>query len=159
MANDSFQKALSYAYKLLSYRDRSSKEMHERIVRKGFPEDIAVDVISYLKERGFLNDEKLAEGLHAYAINKKHLGRSGVKKYLVSRGIPTEIIETLYDSDNDYLEAAKRLAEKRLRHMKEHDLAAKKIKIRHMLLRRGFPFDVINKAIKSIQLEEGKNGH
>lgn len=157
--NDIFQKALMYAYKLLSYRDRSSKEMHERIVRKGFPEGTAVDVVSFLEERGFLNDKKLAEVLHAYAINKKHLGKSGVRKYLLSRGITAEIIDTLSDADDDYIEAAKRLAEKKLRQMKDYDLATKRIKIWNILFKRGFPSHIINKTIKSIFSEEEGNGY
>lgn len=157
--NDIFQKALMYAYKLLSYRDRSSKEMHERIVRKGFSEDTAIDVVSFLEERGFLNDKKLAEVLHAHAINKKHLGKSGVRKYLLSRGITAEIIETLSDADDDYIEAAKRLAEKKLRQMKDYDSATKRIKIWNMLFKRGFPSHIINKTIKSISSEEGENGY
>ncbi len=155
---DEFQRALNYAYKLLSYRDRSSKEMYERLVRKGFSEDIAADIVSYLKERDILNDERLAGYLYNFAINRKNLGRSGVKRYLLSRGIPSQLIETFSDSDDDYLEAAKRLAEKRLRHLKDNDILKKKIKIRDMLSRRGFSFDVINKAIKSIQLEGKDEG-
>ncbi len=147
-------KALNYAFKLLSYRDRSKKEIYDRLLQKGYPESIANETIDYLKEKGFIDDVKLAASLKRNAIEKKHLGKRGVINFLVNRGIPVEIVNTIEYDEREYLEAAKRLAEKKLRIMVNADRETVKKKIWGSLSRKGFSADIISKTIKSTISEE-----
>ena len=55
--------AINYALKLLSYRQRSEKEMCDSLKRKGFDEDIINHTLEYCKERDYLNDRKFAKAL------------------------------------------------------------------------------------------------
>lgn len=154
MKDENIEKALNYAYRLLGYRDRSSEEMHQRLIKKGFSEKIALDAVNYLKDKGFIDDEMLARRLHRDAIDRKLLGKAGVRNYLLKRGISPRILESLSDNDEEYLEAAKRLIDKRLRRLKGIDAEAVRRRLYGMLLRRGFSYEVINKAIKSISEED-----
>ncbi len=60
-ANKEFLKAKDYAYKLLSYRQRSTKEIKERLEKKGFPLRVIKKAIKYLSEIDYLNDESFAK--------------------------------------------------------------------------------------------------
>lgn len=150
----SLSKALNYAFKLLTYRDRSKREIYDKLTQKGYPESIANETIAYLKDKGFIDDVKLAESLKRHAIDRKHLGKRGVINFLLNRGIPMEIVNSMAYDECEYLEAAKRLAEKKLRIMKNTDKDTAKKRLWGLLSRKGFSADIISKTIKSTILEE-----
>lgn len=151
-ANDKLKDALRYAIRLLSYRDRSEGEILLKLIEKGFSEEVANDVICCLKEKGFLDDLKLAETLKRGAIERKFLGRIGFKEYLISRGIPDDIIDFVIGKDEDYLDGAINFISKKLKGNKRVDKDMKE-KLFRGLLRRGFSFEIINKAFKIYKME------
>ncbi len=57
---DTVAAALRSAYYLLRYRDRSEREMRERLARKGYSEPVVDATVLQLKEAGFLDDLRLA---------------------------------------------------------------------------------------------------
>ncbi|MDP1758646.1 MAG: DUF6429 family protein, partial [Thermodesulfovibrionales bacterium] len=50
--------AIRYAYRLLSYRDRSEKELTDKLKWKGFSEEIIQQTINHLSEKGFIGNPK-----------------------------------------------------------------------------------------------------
>ncbi|MDI6801784.1 MAG: regulatory protein RecX [Thermodesulfovibrionales bacterium] len=152
--DDSLSGVLKYAFKLLGCRDRSEKELGERLKQKGFSEDIAREAVAYLKDRGFIDDRRFAEILKRAAVERKYLGSKGIKKYLMSRGIPSEIIADISEGDDFDFDTAKRLAEKKLRHMKGIDANDVRKRLWGALYRKGFQSNIINRVIKSCNLKE-----
>ncbi|MEK7712781.1 MAG: RecX family transcriptional regulator, partial [Nitrospirota bacterium] len=63
MLNVNKADAIRYAYRLLSYRDRSEKELTNKLKWKGFSEEIIQQTINHLSEKGFINDTALALSL------------------------------------------------------------------------------------------------
>ncbi len=55
--------AKTYALKLLSYRARSRKELHERLRGKGFDSSRIKETIESLEDAGLINDKDLAPEL------------------------------------------------------------------------------------------------
>ena len=151
---DSWSSALRYAIRLLSYRDRSVKELVEKLTSKGISLDIAAKVTDYLKEKGFVDDGRLAESLRRDALERKCLGKRGVKEHLLKRGIPTEIVDGVVGEEEDYLTAAKKLVEKKMKSMRDLDDEFTKKRLWGILLRRGFSADIIRRAIKTIEGKE-----
>jgi regulatory protein len=151
-ANGKLEDALRYALRLLSYRDRSEEEIASKLSRKGFSEDVVDNVVSYLKEKGFLDDFRIAEALKKSAIERKFLGRIGVKGYLIRRGISDSIIDSVIGKDEDYIEVAVNYISKKLKGNVYIDKDMKERLFRG-LLRRGFSFEVINKAFKIYKME------
>lgn len=145
---DSHSNALKYAFRLLGYRDRSEKEMYEKLIRKGFSEKVALETVDYLKDKGFIDDRRLAEILKKDAIERKHLGKSGTRSYLMNKGIAVDIVEDILGNDGDYLDAAKSLVKKKLRNMKVYDEETIKRRLWGMLSRRGFSYDTIDRVLK-----------
>lgn len=151
---DSCGNALKYAFRLLGYRDRSEKEMYEKLARKGFSENIAEEAVTYLKDKGFIDDRRFAEILKKDAVERKRLGKRGTRHYLINKGIADDIINAVLGNDDDYLDAAKSFIEKKMRNMKNIDEDALKRRLWGMLARRGFSYDTINKVLKSFDLKE-----
>ena len=106
---DSRGNALKYAFRLLGYRDRSEKEMYEKLIRKGFSEKVALEAVGYLNDKGFIDDRRFAEILRKDAVERKHLGKRGTRHYLISKGIADDIADDVLGEDDDYLDAAKSL--------------------------------------------------
>lgn len=152
--DDNLESALKSAFRLLGYRDRSEKEICERLAKKGFSRKTIEGVVSHLKERDFIDDRRLAEALKRHAVEKKHLGKRGTKSYLIKRGIPLEIAAGISGDEDDYLDSAKSLVEKRLQHMKGYDTATIKRRLWGLLARRGFSNETIHRVIKTIDLKE-----
>jgi regulatory protein len=144
---DSLNNALKYAFRLLSYRDRSEKEMYEKLIRKGFSEKVALEAVGYLIDKGFIDDRRFAEILRKDAVERKHLGKMGTKSYLMNKGIAVDIAEDILGDEGDYLDAAKSFVEKKLRNMKVYDEETIKRRLWDMLSRRGFSYDTIKKVL------------
>lgn len=151
---DDFRGALSYAFRLLGYRDRSRKELLDKLILKGFSKAAAEATAAYLEERGFIDDRRLAEILKREAVEKKHYGKRGVRGYLMKKGIAGELIDRVSGDDDDYIDSARKLAEKKLRHMRDCGPEAARRKLWSLLERRGFSSDNIRTVIRSLNLKE-----
>ncbi len=146
---------LQYAYRLLSYRGRSEKEVTDSLRKKGFTEQVIQDTILYLKDRGFINDTALASSLKREAEEVKLLGITGTKTFLQQRGIPREIIDNIFaGKDSDELNIAKKLVDKKLRSMENYSDEFVKKRLWGILARKGYSFDTIRKALKQLKIRE-----
>lgn len=156
--NSSYQKALQYAYKLLSYRGRSEKELSKRLSLKGYDSQLVEDIVYKLKLSGLLDDSKLAASLKIYAEETKLLGTEGIRKFLRERGIPIDIIrETVNGLDETGV--AEKLVDRKLfvwgkltalqGNLQSKEAAIKKIY--GMLNRKGFSYDTIKKTLGGLR--------
>ncbi len=147
--------ALRYAYRLLNYRGRSVKELGERLLKKGFSEDAARNVINHLVEKGFIDDAALAASLKISAEETKFLGSRGVREFLRHRGIPEEIISNIVDEcDSGEVIRAKKIVDKKLRIMGNYPDEKRREKIWRALARKGYSFDVIRQALEEFKIKE-----
>jgi len=133
--------ALRYSYRLLSYRGRSKKELRERLLRKGFPEEIVLDTIERLSGSGLLDDRARAEALVKGAL-QKCLGYRGAFDYLRKMGIERVEAESAL-SGYDESEAVERFIRKKSNKDKR--------KLADSLRRRGFSPDTIRKTLKEVE--------
>jgi len=147
--------AVRYSYRLLSYRDRSRKELGERLKEKGFSEDTVRDAVSYFEERGFLDDAALAKALKRSAEEIKLLGEQRVRLFLRQRGISKEIIKDIFaGGDSDEISRAERLVRKKFRTMKSLPDEESRKKMWRFMGRKGYSFDTIKKALKQFKIKE-----
>ncbi len=129
------------------------KEIVEKLTSKGISLDIAAKVADYLKVKSFIDDGRLAESVRRDSMERKCLGKRGVREHLLKRGIPTEIVDRVVGEEEDYLTAAKKLVEKKMKSMRDLDDELTTKKLWGILSRRGFSADIIRRAIKT---REGK---
>lgn len=142
--------ALNYALKLLSYRGRSERELINRLSIKGYTDEEIKRSLEELKDIGLIDDRKIALDFKNYAKETKKLGSMGIRNFLLSRGISADVIEEIYD-DNDEEEDAYKLIQKRIRNLE--DEKAKK-RIYSLLQRRGYSFETIRKVLRRFYNEE-----
>lgn len=113
--------AIRYAYKLLSYRDRSEKELTDKLKWKGFSEETIQQTIRHLSEKGFINDTLLALSLRRTAEDAKLLGNCGVRIFLQRRGIPEKLIRDVFaNNESDEIIRANKVVGKKLKTLENY---------------------------------------
>ena len=151
---DSVSNARNHALRLIRYRDRSEKELSDRLTQKGFSPGTVSETIELFKSAGLVDDPSLAHLLEDIAKNVKSLGNMGTEFFLKKRGISENIIADMTISDSDELERAMSFIEKKSRSLSHYPLKAQIRKIKGLLLRRGYAYDTVNRVIAELRKEE-----
>lgn len=144
-------KVINKALNLLSYRQRSEKEIYDALKRNDY-EDVYIEkAIERCKEHGYINDRAFAEAFIRDKLNLNKLGEQRIKYELIRKGISDSIIEEVLvlDSD-DQFEVALELAEKRLPSYRKDDRNAKYRKLSGYLQRRGYSYDIVSKVMRKV---------
>jgi regulatory protein len=99
-----------------------------------------------------IRDHSLATELFRITREKKYLGRKGIENFMQKRGITNDIIAQTVSTLTEDMEkdTALKLVDKKLKFMHNYPQHTKKRKLWGMLKRRGFSFDIIRSAVKSI---------
>jgi len=145
---DSLAKVRKYALMLLSYRDRSEKEIKERLERKGFEDEYIKAVIGEFKEKGLIDESKFARILKEDAINRKYLSINSAKQHIVKKGIPKDVVEQIFSEEKiDDTETARRLIERRMKMLETHSKNEIAKKLYNLLIRKGYSYEIIRKIL------------
>lgn len=140
-----------YALKVIEFKDRTEKEIREKLTQKGYDENITEDEIAFLKDYGFINDLRYAQRFVSDAINLKKWGKARIRAELLRKGVDREIIDNtvedaFIDVDDD------RLFKEMQRRFKNSDLSniKERTRIFNFYMRRGFSPDEIKGAMNSM---------
>ncbi len=148
---DSEEKALAYALRILSMRWYGEKEMHDRILTKGFEEKVAQSVLSRLSEFGYINDDNRLESKLSEYRDFGTYGRKYIEQKLLEKKYSKQQLDQAFDkhwSKEIELGCAKRFGEKQKLPVKELDYKTKQ-KFLAKFLRRGFAYDVAMEVVSS----------
>lgn len=130
---------------LLKFRLRSENELYQRLVKKGFFSEVAREVVSFLKEKRFIDDKLFTKAWVDSRI-KKPYGVRRIKQELLRKGIAQEVIDKqlvqLKDSYSE-VDVVRQISEERMAKLKGLDKDVAKRRVYGYLLRRGFSPDVI----------------
>lgn len=161
MEEDAYQKLRDYSLKLLSLRPRSVKEISTKLrqysSKRDFPKNLVERLINELKNEKLLDDYKFACWWRDQRHSHKPKGKKAIKMELREKGIEKEVIETALvggEEEVSEYDLAMKVINKKLNlltHLKGEKL---KIKVRDLLLRRGFDWETIYKAIDSLTQKE-----
>src|SRR5262245_14123097 len=89
----SYDKAYSYAIYLLGLKLRTQGELRQKLRLKKYNAQVIEAVISSLIENRYLDDARYAEIYLDNLKKYKHFGFYGIKKKLMEKLLPAEIIE------------------------------------------------------------------
>jgi SOS response regulatory protein OraA/RecX len=78
---------LDAALRLLATRQRGTEELRGRLLRKGFPADRVASCLTWLADRGHLDDEAFSRALVRERIKLSPRGGSVIRAELTRRGI------------------------------------------------------------------------
>jgi regulatory protein len=145
-----------YALKLLSYRGRSERELAERLLRKGITESETSSLILYLKEIGLVDDMSLSEALKRETLTSRRLSQNGAKRFMLKRGIPSEIVDLVFSSHEDTdFDNAVHIVKKKLKVLGNYPQPVARRRLYNFLLRRGYSSETIRKVFRDTNLREG----
>lgn len=142
-------KARNYVYRLLKYRNRSEKEIRDKLLKRKFPPEVMDKVIQGLKDNGYIDDLKFAQEWLNFRL-KVPFGLKRIIFELKQKGIEEEIIKQVINCsqvNRTQSEALADIAGRRLALMRrrEKDKVKLRRKIYGFLLRRGFsPADIMD---------------
>jgi len=148
---DDYEKAKNKALNYISRLERSEKKVRDKL-QDEFDQEIIDMVIDFLKKYSFVDDDRFAARIANNSMKFKRVGKNRIKQDLYMKGIDSAMIDkTLSDIDQDEeLENAIYLAEKRLAKIKSDDKKVLRTKLYQHLSYKGFGYDTINSAIRHV---------
>ena len=148
---DELKKAKNLAFRLLKYRNRSEKEIVNRLKGRKISKEVIEQVITKLKSLSLLDDRKFAESWIRERIRKGY-GLLKIKSELKEKGIRQDLLEDLledFNKDEWVLLQIKKLAQKKIKKYNKIDLNIKR-KILSYLVRRGFPSEKVIRVLEEL---------
>ena len=88
------RRAKNKALNLLAYKDRTKKELIDRISEQ-YSKESAVIATNRMEELGLVDDEKYARKMAQQLLEKKCMPKRAVKYKLIEKGIDRELIEDI----------------------------------------------------------------
>jgi regulatory protein len=152
------EKAETKAFRLLTMRAHSEKELGAKLRERGFGEGVVAGVVEKCRELGYLNDREFArQRARELAVNRL-LGDRRIVFDLREKGIPEKLSRQAIEEargeigEDDAIEAILR----RKGRAKAIDAMGEKERARLMrsLLGKGFPTGLIFRKLQKIEEEE-----
>ena len=139
-----FEKATDY----LAGRMHTAKELSDKLIKKGYEKQAVSGAILKLKEYKYIDDELFAK---EFVDQNRKMSKKMLESKLLSKGVDKAIVSHCLENfdGSAELELLKKQVEK---YVNCHDVTNRsgKEKMIASFLRKGFTFDMIQKAIKSI---------
>lgn len=153
--NPEFEKAKECAFWYINKRRYTKKELTEKLIKREYDRDLAIDVVNYLEEHGYIDDCDYARRyVHDAVLIKKH-GAVRIKTELAQKGIKGIIVENaleMYVDNNS--NALLELVVSKASNVDLDDEKAKN-KLVSFLVRRGYKYTEIFEAIKAYRENKG----
>lgn len=144
-------KVNNHALRLLSYRQRSEKEVVEALRRKGYEEENISYTVEYLKRNRYIDDDYFTKSFIADKQNLNGYGYQRIKYELIKKGIRKEIIEShLIKDDHEEYELALNIASKKMKSYSNQERDAIWRKLGGFLQRRGYSYDIVSKVLRTL---------
>jgi len=141
-----------YAFLLLKFRQRSRRELYQRLKDKKFNPDTIKGTLDFLQEKGFVDDAAFARAWVASRL-KRPLGLRRIQQELSLKGVDKEVVcAALEEAKNDYCEeeVVRKIARERSCRAKSGDPKKNKQRIYAYLLRRGFSAETAVEVLNNL---------
>ncbi|MCH8126624.1 RecX family transcriptional regulator [candidate division KSB1 bacterium] len=157
LSEDEKKRAKQKAFSYLARRDHSEKELSDKLRRKGFREPIIIGLIEDLKQSQLINDGTFSRQFARNKIIQKSIGRRELAFSLKQKGISKDILEATLEevySEYDEKELALRLANQKLKTIKNIEPIKVKKRISDFLFRRGFNWEIVEQVFEEISWDK-----
>lgn len=144
---EEFDSAKTKILKYVLYKKRSENEVIKKFENE-FDSDLVLDVVSDLKEKGYINDSNYIKRSVNEFMALRNLSLFEIKYKLMSKGIKTSDIEDYISQNYEMLmeyekNSAKKIAQKKCSKM---DVA----EIKKYLMKKGYKSDSIKEALNDL---------
>ena len=136
-----------------AYQERCQQEVRDKLYTYGLHEGEVEELISYMIEEGFLNEERFAIAFVGGKFRIKKWGRNKILQELKLRQISPNCIKSGMTEINpdEYWETLKGLAEKKWDSLSDKDDFIRNQKVFRYLMSRGYETDLIQEAIEEVR--------
>ncbi|WML49829.1 recombination regulator RecX [Neobacillus sp. PS3-34] len=147
---DDIRKAYNLAISHLASRIRSEKEIRDYLSKKEMEDPVINEVVHKLIQQNYINDLDFALAYVRTQMNTTDKGINIIKTELKEKGITGSMME---DALKEYpfeiqVEKAVKLCDKNSKKNTKESKRMAEQKLESMLMRKGYPFDVIQIAVK-----------
>lgn len=148
----SVEEALQMLMHFCAYRDRSQKEVEDKLNEMHMIDAAKEKIIIELMQEGFLNEERFARSFVRGKFRIKKWGRIKITQELKKRGISSPIIKIGLTEikESDYHTTLFELAEKKLEKINEPNEYKRKGKLADHLMRKGYESSLVFDSIQEI---------
>ena len=149
----SYKEAKERAGRFCALRERSSKELFDKVKSWGLAEDDCHTLVDELIDAGFINDQRFA---NAYCNDKFEFnswGKLKIKASLFPHQLPGHLIESALEriDEGKYENRLESLAQKKWMKLEKEDELKRKQKTVSYLANKGFELDLIWKVIADLE--------
>jgi len=153
---DRKKSAKDRALRFLSYRDRSEKELRDKLKGLDYDEMIISWVISELKRLQLIDDQNFAYLFSKNKIFTKPCGEYLLRRELKIKGISDRIIDEtikrIYAEKDQYGMAYDVALKKYTKDKDKIDTIKLKKRISDLLLRRGFNWEIVRDVLEKLEI-------
>jgi len=149
-----YHKFLNFAYRYLSFRPRSEKEIDDYLKKKKADEKIREKIVSSLKGKNLLNDYDFAFWWVEQRLSFRPKGKRALRQELRRKGIDEEIISSVLEKKVDEVSLAKKILRRRASFWQRLSPFERRKKETAYLLRRGFSWETINQVVSGLVDDE-----
>lgn len=141
-----YRDALSVSLRYITHRDRTEREVINRLEKDGHPKSVTDRVLSFLREQGYVNDKRYTEYYIVCYKDKRSTKR--IRQELKNKGIEDELLDEVMKTTDLYTsEAAHNALKKQLLKRGIYDMEKisyeDKNKIMAALFRQGYSAEEI----------------
>lgn len=149
-----YEDAKAYAAKLLSVRSYTERDMHRKLKDRTGSGFVADKTVAFLKEYKLIDDAEYARRYASDCLRLKKLGRDGMKRKLLEKGIDRQLAEQVIEALNCQEEEAENL-EALMRKKLAGDFSLKnRMKAKRYFASKGYRFDDIDTTLKKLTAQE-----
>ncbi len=143
------KQALIKAESYCAYQERCQQEVRDKLYSWGLHEVQVENVIAELIASNFINEERFAKAYAGGKFRIKKWGRVKISIELKRRKISTYCIKKglAEIEEEEYIKTLQKVAEVKIKAMKERDSKKKKYKVMNYLLSRGFENDLVVEVV------------
>ncbi len=142
---EEFDKEKTKVLKYIMFKKRTEYEVRKKF-SSTIDNEMLDDIIDYLKEAKYINDEEYIKKLVYEFINLKNLSIREIEYKLVSKGINRNIIEDYIYNNRDDLEEYEIKSAKNIINKKSSSMEIEEIK--QYLLKKGYKSENIKEALE-----------
>lgn len=153
MIMDNLLKGKKLAMRFLAAKMYTSREIFDRLRRKGYSTEEAEEIVSELICEGLLDDVRYAEFYIADSINIGYKGIYRIKQELLRKGVAGSIIDrAISNAEIDSRDALREFVNRRLS-VTEIETRKDYERFRTMLARRGYSLGEINEVLSEYDFD------
>lgn len=142
---EEFDKQKSKIMNYIMYKKRTEQEVKNKF-QNTCAEDLLCDIITYVKEAGYLKDSDYVKRAVNEFIALKNLSEKEIKYKLYSKGVNKEAIEDYFYEHKEEMEEYERKSVYNICIKKENTM--EKEEIESYLLKKGFKQDIIKEVLE-----------